>query len=73
MNLIDELIERGVARSRRQLSKMLGRSPNYICENRGFGPEDLVHLRLQLIDRGGHADLIEQVEHMLLTQWWDIP
>lgn len=70
MNIIEELTIRGISRSKRHLSGLLGRAPNYICESRGgFGPEDLVHLRLHLLDIGGHADLVAHVETMLLEPW----
>ena len=70
MNLIEELTNRGIARSKRHLSGLLGRAPNYICESGGgFGPIDLVHLRLHLLGIGGHADLVSRVEGMLLEPW----
>lgn len=69
MNLIDDLIEHGVARSRRHLSILLGHAPNYISETKGLRAEDLVHLRLHLIERGGPAALIGRTETLLLEPW----
>ena len=69
MNLIHELLNREIARSRRHLSRLIGRAPNYICENKGFRAEDLVHLRLHLIALGHHGDLVPYVEEMLLEPW----
>lgn len=69
MNIIDEIRSRGIARSNRHLSRLLGRGENYICESGGFGPEDLVHLRLHLLEIGGHSDLVTRVETMLLEPW----
>ncbi len=69
MSLIDDITDRGIARSKRHLSRLLGRAPNYLCETRGSRAEDLVHLRLHLLDIGGHDDLVACAEKMLLEPW----
>lgn len=69
MTLAEECIARGVASSKRGLSRLLGRGENFICEAGGFGPADLVHLRLHLLEIGGHSDLVARVETMLLEPW----
>ena len=70
MTLAEECISRGIAPSKRGLSRLLGRAPNYVSESAGFSAEDLVHLRLHLLAGEGHADLIARVERMLLEPWW---
>lgn len=49
---------RNIVRSKRSLSVILGRAPNYVCESRGyFSPQDLVEIRLHVIAVGGHDAL----------------
>lgn len=69
VTLVEECIARGVAPSKRGLSRLLGRSENYMCEIGGFRAEDLVHLRLYLLEIGGHDDLAARAEQMLLEPW----
>jgi hypothetical protein len=56
--ILKELMNRNIVRSKRSLSVLLGRAPNYVCESRGyFSPQDLVEIRLHVIAVGGHDAL----------------
>lgn len=68
--ILKELLDRQIVTSKRQLSRMLGRASNYVCENRGFfDAADLVEIRLHLMEVGGHEDLIAHVEERILSSW----
>ena len=67
--LVQTVLDLGIARSKRQLSKMLGRAPNYVCETRGaLDPYDLIKLRLMLLD-AGHDKLAAVVTRLILEPW----
>jgi hypothetical protein len=69
MNLINDILEHRAARSKRHLSGLLKRAPNYVCERGGLTAEDLVHLRLHLLAQGGPDHLVKRVERMLMEPW----
>lgn len=70
MVVLNELLERKIPRSKRDLSRLLGRAPNYVCEGGGrFSAIDLIELRLHLMARGGHEDLVAHLERLILSSW----
>jgi hypothetical protein len=71
--ILNELMNRNIVRSKRSLSVLLGRAPNYVCESRGFfTAADLVEIRLHLLRIGGHEDLRSKLEEMILSSWRDM-
>jgi hypothetical protein len=72
MPIMEELLERRIVRSKRELSRLLGKPENYVCETRGyFVPYDLIEIRLHLIRIGGHDDLVQRLEKKILSSWRD--
>lgn len=70
MNILDELFSRKIIRSKRQLSGLIGRPQNYVCEAGGFFvAHDLVELCLHLIRTGGHEDFVQRLTEMILSSW----
>src|SRR4051794_32742477 len=68
--ILQELVDRKIVRSKRSLSVLLGRAPNYVCETRGyFTAADLVEIRLRVIAVGGHDDLVAHLDDLILTSW----
>jgi hypothetical protein len=70
VTILEELLGREIVKSQRQLSRLLGRAPNYVCENRGqFAAVDLVEIRLHLLAAGEHADLVSHLNDVILSSW----
>jgi hypothetical protein len=70
MSILEEVLARGIVRSKRELSRLIGRPQNYVCERAGyFVPHDLIEMRIHLLKVGGHDDLIHRLEGMILSSW----
>lgn len=70
MSILQELLGRKIVKSQRQLSRLLGRAPNYVCESRGrFSAADLVEIRLHLLAAGEHGDIVARLNDLILSSW----